>query len=476
LSASEASSHRLGRLEVHWLAELVRRHETRHGPLDDDDANAQARKAGPDFGARVLQRAALLGARMGWCDAVVRWHGRARMLLALALLLALLAGFAAAAGVLGDGGRPINVVWAVGGLLGVHVLSLLLWLFGLGLQGRMGGGPGRGGLLGRAWLRLVGVLDRSHAAADLPAALGSLLARGRLAAWGIGAVSHALWLAALLGAALGVLVLLATRRYGFVWETTILPAHTFISLSAALGALPAAIGFPVPDAALVAASGDAPMLEEAGRRAWAGWLLGAVVVYGVLPRLALALLCAGLWQRGLGRIGLDVSLPGYARLRPLLMPDSLRIGVSDPEPARMPRPQRHAAAASAADDVIAVALELGEDLDWPPQRSGMPWQDGGRIDSREQRRTLLERLAARPPARLLVAVDARQTPDRGSLGLVADLAGRSAAIKVWARTAGRPAARLPQWRDGLARLGLDGALVEDEAAALAWLEQAGGEG
>ena len=150
MSASEASSHRLGRLEVHWLAELVRRHETRHGPLDDDEANAQARKAGPDFGARVLQRAALLGVRMGWCDAVVRWHGRARMLLALALLLALLAGFAAAAGVLGDGGRPINVVWAVGGLLGVHVLSLLLWLFGLGLQGRMGGGPGRGGLLGRA--------------------------------------------------------------------------------------------------------------------------------------------------------------------------------------------------------------------------------------------------------------------------------------------------------------------------------------
>ena len=66
---------------------------------------------------------------------------------------------------------------------------------------------------------------------------------------------------------------------------------TFVALSAALGALPGMLGFPVPDAATVLASGDAPMLDEAGRRAWAGWLVGAMTIYGVLPRLALALLC-----------------------------------------------------------------------------------------------------------------------------------------------------------------------------------------
>src|SRR5690606_25800243 len=120
-----------------------------------------------------------------------------------------------------------------------------------------------------------------------------------------------------LGATLGVLALLATRRYGFVWETTILPADTFVALSAALGALPGSLGFPVPDAATVMASGDAPMLAEAGRRAWAGWLVGAMVAYGVLPRLALALLCFGLWRRGAARIRLDPSHAGYARLRPL---------------------------------------------------------------------------------------------------------------------------------------------------------------
>lgn len=499
-----------------WLAELVRRHEEHHGALDDARIHADARAAAPDFEGRLLHRADALGAREGWDDAIVRWQARARVLLLAAAVLALVLGFGAAAGVLGDGTRPVNVVWTLGGLLGVHLFSLLLWLVTLALQGGARGGFQHGGVLGRAWLALTGFLDRSKAAADLPLALGGLLGRGRLAAWGVGAANHALWCAALLGATLGVLALLATRRYGFVWETTILPADTFVALSAALGALPGTLGFPVPDAATVAASGDAPMLDEAGRRAWAGWLVGAVVVYGVLPRLVLALLCAALWRRGTRRLALDLSRPGYARLRPLLMPDSERIGVRDPEPAAMPRPRRHAAIARGDGSAVAVALELGDDLAWPDilEARSAPadvrgtttaadaapvrhWDDGGRLDSREQRRAARELFAAHPPRRLLVAVDARQTPDRGSLGLIAELADHAQSIRVWlagldvreaadSGTAGSadrgPAAaadgaaergaaergagaaqagRLRQWREGLAGIGLVGAAPDD---------------
>ncbi|WP_369293815.1 DUF2868 domain-containing protein, partial [Klebsiella pneumoniae] len=32
--------------------------------------------------------------------------------------------------------------------------------------------------------------------------------------------------------------MLATRRYGFVWETTILSADTFVAVTQALGTLP----------------------------------------------------------------------------------------------------------------------------------------------------------------------------------------------------------------------------------------------
>lgn len=500
LTPPAAPTPRLSALEARWVAELVRRHEEHRGVLDDERVHAEARALGGDLEARVLHRAAALGAREGWREAVLRWHGRARLLFFLAFGLALVLGFGAAAGVLGDGTRPVNVVWTLGGLLGVHGLSLLLWLASIGAQGRLGGGLQQGGVLGRVWLRVVGVLDRGAAAADLPAALAGLLGRGRLAAWGVGAVSHALWFAALLGATLGVLALLATRRYGFIWETTILPADSFVSLSAALGALPGMLGFPVPDAATVAASGDAPMVDEAGRRAWAGWLVGAVVVYGVLPRLLLGLLCWLLWRRGTRGLALELSRPGYARLRPLLMPDSERIGVHDPERATQQGPRRQATAVRGEGGAVAVALELGDDLQWPAVLCAQPatddaaladpqaqlvWDDGGRLDSREQRRAARERFAAHPPSRLLVAVDARQTPDRGSLGLIGELADHAQSIRVWLAGAageggeaghdadrdGASPGRMRQWREGLVAIGLgaDWAL-SDGAAARAWLE------
>ena len=493
--------------ETRWLAELVRRHEERHGPLEDRSALVAARTEVPEFEARVLRRAAELGAREGWRDAIVRWHGRARLALGVAAVLALVLGFGAAAGVLGDGSRAVNVVWALGGLLGVNLLSLMLWVLATVLQGgRPRAGLQAGGALGSWWLRLVAVFDRSPAAADLPLALGSLLGRGRAASWGLGAVSHGLWALALLGAAAGVLTLLATRRYGFVWETTILPSGVFVSLTDVLGSLPAVLGFPVPDAATVAASGDAPMLEEGGRRAWAGWLLGALLVYGVLPRAVLTALCAGLWVRKARALRLDLGRAAYARLRPLLLPDSERIGVRDPDSAVIPRPTRHAALAVGAGAPALVALELGADLRWPPSaptaasaQAAEAWRrfaacDAGRLDSGEQRRAALKGFVTTPPRRLLIAVDPRRTPDRGNLGLIAELADHAVETRIWAlgvdvvdeisadrvsadkvRGNSRSAApidagRLPQWREGLVRLGFaPEALMVDAGLARDWL-------
>ncbi len=487
----------LSPFEARWLAELVRRHEERHGPLEDRSALLAARTEAPEFETRVLRRAAELGAREGWRDAILRWHSRARLALGAAAVLALILGFGAAAGVLGDGSRPVNVVWALGGLLGVNLFSLMLWLLATVLQsGRPRTGVHAGGVLGSLWLRLVSVFDRSPAGTELPLALGSLLGRGRAASWGLGAVSHGVWALALVGAAVGVLTLLATRRYGFVWETTILPAGAFVSLTDALGSLPAALGFPVPDAATIAASGDAPMLEEGGRRAWAGWLLGALLIYGVLPRAVLTATCVVLWVRTSQALRLDLSRAAYTRLRPLLLPDSERIGVRDPEPAVMPRPVRHTALAGRAGAPALVAMELGTDLSWPPSvpaaasaQTAARWQqfaacDAGCLDSGEQRRAALARFSITPPGRLLIAVDPRRTPDRGNLGLIAELADHAVETRVWvlgADLAGdvrgevsaqvaAGADRLPQWREGLARLGFaPEVLILDAERARDWL-------
>lgn len=477
--------------EARWLAEIVRRHEERHGALEDASAVAAARERPAELEVRILHRAEVLGEREGWREALLRWHGRARLGLALLAVVAAMLGFGAAAGVLGDGGRAVNVVWALGALLGAHLASLVLWLGAMLFAGQAPGGAlNAGGVPGRLWLRLVSALDRSPQGAELPLALGGLLGKSPAAAWGIGAVSHGLWALALAGATVGLLLLFATRRYGFVWETTILPAAAFTSLTSALGTLPAQLGFPVPDAALVAASGNAAMADEAGRHAWAGWLLGCVLVYGVLPRLAFALACGLMWRRAARRIALDLKRPGYARLRARLLPDSERIGVRDAEPETMPRPGRRGVHPDAGEGCALLALELGQDLTWPPISADAGWQaitgtdtvgQGasaiGRLDSREQRRAALAQLAVHPPRRLLIAVDPRQTPDRGTLGLIAELADRAVDTRIWAVAApgadgGAAGERLRLWREGLTGLGLGAdAVITTAEAARDWLEE-----
>lgn len=481
------SSSPLTPFEARWLAEVVRRHEERDGLLEDAAALAAARAQAPDFETRVLKRAEVLGVREGWREALWYWRIAARRGLVLALLLALAAGAGLVAGLLGDGSRPVNVVWALGGLLGPHLAGLLLWGGGMMLAGSLAPHPTAlpPGLLTRLGLRLAQAVDRAPGAGDRLAALAGLMARQRLGAWAAAWVGHLLWAAVLAGATLGLLLMLAIRRYDFVWETTILPAHLFVSLATALGQMPAWLGFPVPDAAIVQAGGLAPaqpaLFSPAARQAWSGWLVGCVVAYGLLLRLALALLCVLMWRRARARLTLDLAQAGHALLRERLLPSSAAIGISDAAPPGLHRPAVDGRVA-AGEGACLVALELPDDLHWPPSWSqaargrdgavsdGLP-VDLGRIDERAQRQALIEQLTRHPPARLLVAIDARMTPDRGSLGVIVTLARLAVCTRVWALRPDPAAAdRLQQWRDAIDRTGLGGeALFEDEAAVRAWL-------
>ena len=78
--------------------------------------------------------------------------------------------------------------------------------------------------------------------------------RARLLPWLLGAVSHAIWLLALGAALITLLAMLATRRYDFVWETTILDPRYVEQLALWLGSVPGMLGLPTPDAALIRAS------------------------------------------------------------------------------------------------------------------------------------------------------------------------------------------------------------------------------
>lgn len=445
-----------------WLAETLRLSEARAGTLEDAEACRQARAGGGDLRQRLLVRARWLAQRDGLDRALGHWRQGAALALALLAALALGSGAGLALAALGDGSRPVNLLWALGSLLGLHLLTLAGWALGSLF------GAGAGSLLGRLWLDLGQRLARDARSALLGPALLALLGRAGLQRWALGLLSHGLWLLALLAALAVLLVQLATRRYGFVWETTLLPSASFAALIHGLGALPALLGFAQPDLDLLRASGEAVVGGEAARQTWASWLLGVFLVYGLLPRALLALLCLWRWRRGLARLDLDTGHPDYLALRERLLPSSERLGISDAAPAQLYRPQAGSAPAGSARALL-VAVELDERQPWPPREaSGV--EDAGILDDRDSRHRLLERLAGAPPARLLIACDPRRSPDRGTLALLGELARSAGQTRVWLRPA-PPGATLDTQRLGDWQAALDALqLAHAGEAPWHWLE------
>lgn len=449
-------------LEQLWLCEAIRLREAQGQRLDDREANRHAHAAGGDLAQRIQARALWLARRDGLLDALQHYRHGARLALIVLSMLALLSGAGLALAALGDGQRPVNLFWALGSLLGLNWLLLAGWLLSWVVAS-----PGASSLAHAwRWLSLRGAADAR--ASHLAAALPSLLQPRQLNRWGLGLLSHGLWLLTLSAALLMLLALLSTRRYGFVWETTLLGSETFVSLIENLGALPARLGFSQPDSALIRASGDLALTQESARQAWAGWLLGVFVVFGLLPRLLLALLCFGAWRHGLGRLGLDLTLPAYQLLRHDLQPDSERLGIHDLAPA-LAQPSAAASQVHSSSGALLVAIELDPQRPWPPSLpNGVA--DGGVLDSREQRQQLLQRLSHTPPARLAIACDPRRSPDRGTLALLGELARSAASTRIWLLPAPvgetLDSARLDDWQRALQQLQLN----YSASAPWRWLE------
>ncbi|MDR6948805.1 hypothetical protein J2Y39_003423 [Pseudomonas sp. 2957] len=443
-----------------WLTETIRLREEHAGPLDDLEANRLARAAGGDLPSRIARRALWLAERDGLTAALKHWLQGARLALVLLMIVAVLSGAGLAFAALGQ--TPVNVFWALGSLLGINMILLLSWALGLIFAGE------HGATLGRLWLWLSEKFARDAKAAQLAPALLLLLQRKKLNRWALGALVNGLWLLAMLSALILLLTLMATRRYGFVWETTILGADTFIHVTQALGYLPSLLGFNVPTEEMIRASGDGALDIESARQAWATWLVGVLVVYGVLPRLLLALLCLWRWNSGKAALRLDLNLPGYAQLRERLMPTSERLGVNDPEPAQLHRVESNIGE-RASEGALLVAIELDEQRPWPP---ALPKNvsNAGILDSRESRHKLLEQLSRFPPARLAIACDPRRSPDRGSLALIAELARNASATRIWLLQAPPGEAldgqRLGDWHAALQQLELPFA----DCAPMNWLE------
>ena len=453
----------LSPLQRLWLTETVRLREEHAGPLDDLEANRRARSSARDLSTRLQNRALWLAERDGLLSAMQHWLQGARLALLVLAVLAVLSGAGLAFAALGDGQTPVNVFWALGSLLGLNLILLLSWALGLLFAGE------HGASLGRLWLWLSEKFARDAKAAQLAPALLLLLQRRKLNRWALGTLVNGLWLLAMLSALVMMLLLMATRRYGFIWETTILGADVFVATTRALGALPNWLGFSVPTVEMIRISNETSLYNnELVRQAWAVWLVGVVLIYGVIPRLLLAAFCLWRWISGRNGLQLDLNLPGYSQLRERLMPSSERLGVNDIAPEQLHNVQAGHTDLQ-TDGALIVAIELDDQHPWPPKLPATV-KDAGILDSRESRQKLLEQMTRFPPARLAIACDPRRSPDRGSLALIGELARSARETRIWLLQAppgqALDADRLGDWHAALEKLGLPFAA----SAPLNWLE------
>lgn len=465
------------------VTEAVQRIEA-DGPLDDQTELQRAFHTRPTRAGQVHERAWLLGQRLGLPPALARWRQLAGwVVLGLALLVAL-AALAAARAVLAPD-RSINAVAAFVSLLGWHALMLLLWLLGLLWPAA---GSGRSALagfsLGRLALGLAArlPLDRGPHALTLLRASAAVLQRARLWSWLSGALSHAIWSLAFV-LITGVLAFgFAFHAYRLNWETTILSAGFFQRFVQLTGALPALLGFPVPDAAAVQRVGSAGVRawqDAASQREWAWWLIGCVVAWGLLPRLLLAALSWWRWRAGQARLGrLDLADPYLLRIvqrLDALEPPPQVIDAERPFAAPAPPPPGGAPGAPGAPgSVVLIGFELPPEIDWPPPGLAAGALPALRVaGSARERQAAVGQLAAARPESLLLAVHAPSSPDRGTARFLREAlrqAGRGALLLLAAGGTAPDEAATRRWREWLEAEGFPTvSTVESVPAAGDWL-------
>ncbi|SEA17699.1 DUF2868 domain-containing protein [Variovorax sp. YR216] len=435
------------------LTEAVRLIEET-GPLEDSQAMREA-AAGIGAAGRIAQRARILAERTGLASELARARIWAPWVLLALVAVIVIAGLSLAGNVLGGGERQINVVVALASLLGLHLFTLLLWLIGLLVP--LGSFNASFGWIWMALTARVAGGQRGQAPVLLRAAT-RLLGQARLLPWALGFVSHAIWSLSFAVVIAAMLFALAFRNYTLNWETTILEPDFFVRAVQWLGHGPARLGFPVPDAQAVLS----PTAAASSQRDWALWLTGCIVVYGLIPRAAFALLCAAVWRIRRYALSPDLSLPYYRKLIArfdALAPPS----IVDADPGSSPHPApRRLPRIDTTDTLMAVGFELPDELPWPPAALDMRGARAMRIDgSAAARRQLLDTLAQLRPRRVLVGCHAASSPDRGTERFLREVLALCGECRLWLfGTAADDEARR-RWHTWLADTGLDGIRAGD---------------
>ena len=468
-------SRQPSRWQTLWLSETIRHGES-EAWLDDAatlrDFRAQGDAVAHGAQSALLTRTQSLAAHNPMVAELARDIDRARSAASLLLwvfaALALLAGIGAATAVLS--GLRVNIMLAWFALLGFPLISLLLWLPG-SFIGTHSLGVSLGHLWGTITRHMVGAQHRMA----IFQGLTRLLQNSRLPFWTSSFVSHLLWTLYFVGVTLSLLYWLSIREYAFYWETTLLSSAFFARFVGIFGWLPGLMGIAMPDPQAVMQLSE----NESARRAWAAWLLASSILYGLLPRAALALESLRRLYQSQQRLSLDLSDPYYFKLSQRLNSLLGQARVTDPELPEatigLPPLSKDTSASQMTQlPSMFVAYELPPEAAWPPAVLPLNVIVGENISTSSSREQLLNHLSTAPVSRLLIACHADSTVDRGAAHFLQALAeyAQTTAVLLLEQSTAREG-RVRYWKEALQNIG-----IEDErvfatlADALIWMEGA----
>jgi len=267
---------------------------------------------------------------------------------------------------------------------------------------------------------------------------------GDVGKWRISALTHKFWLTYLTAGMVLLILLMLAKQFNFVWGTTLLPDSTLPRLTQILGTPLEGMGLKIPDdPQTIASRVGVAKQDAAARTAWATFLIGSLLVYGVLPRFLLLGLSAVMQRWSERRFRLDLYLPYYIELRQRLMAREVQVKVIDADPnvgikpTEVTRPPENNAIPSNAQ---VFGIELDDATHWPETVAcRLNIIDQGTHD---EAIALIKNL--KTP--LLIGVAAHRLPDRGVQRLIKELIDNTSE-KPWLILLSKPSAPVTSARE-----------------------------
>lgn len=428
-----------------WLAETIRLIE-QSDSFADSYANRQAKSVSGNLSDRILIRAQCIGQQTGLTNTLRYYIKILYAVFAFLFFCAIFIGAGMAFTALSQ--QPINLFWALVSLLGIHIVTLIIWLFSFFFLPK-----DTSSLFIQIWIRLTKKLTRKQTNQQFIPALISLC--GTNIRWGIGFVVNFFWTIILLSALVALILLFSLKYYSFVWQTTLLTYDNVVAITQALGKMPSWFGFSIPDVSMIRQSGLIAMSENHIRASWAIWLLGVFFVYGLCVRFMLMLFCGFNWYRHQKTLQLNLDLPEYQALAARLMPSYSEAEVIDPDKIRY-QPDLISKKHKSGIGCYLIAVDIMPDWQYPNHGNVCFL---GFINDRQQRMDILDFLQVRPAQKLLIAIDSNRAPDRGFIHLIMELTAQSQQTAIWLINEGK---QYQNWHECIHSLSI-------ESVQLDWL-------